>query len=50
MLWKLGPFVVVTPKVELRSCKAAAFLNESIIREISTGRYLELAIGHLVKK
>jgi hypothetical protein len=45
MVSRVLPFVDNSPRDQL-CCEAAAFFNESIIRETITGRYLKSAIGH----
>ena len=44
MLGWLVPIILDAPRVQPFCCESAAFLNESIIREIITGRYLRPAI------
>lgn len=46
MLWKLAPVEIGPIRDQVLSRVPAAFLNESIIREIITGRYLRPAVSH----
>ena len=39
------PLIVGSARDQPFCCESAAFLNESMIREIITGRYLQLAVN-----